>query len=212
MDGFCHSHDASQTASQTFDSCSTTNGQRPGGRKSAMTTSSHIGRSIELARNYLAEHPEEARYTDSAASAVVEDGLRCRVDGPDGATIYTDMPAGVGGESTAPSPGWFTRAGHASCEATLITMRAAELGIPLQRVEVVVDSESDDRGILAMDDEVPAGPLNMRTRVRITADGVDPHVLRELVEWADRYSPISDAIRRAVPMSVEVESAGGGVS
>lgn len=38
-------------------------------------------------------------------------------------------------------------------------MRAAELGIALQRVEVVVDSESDDRGILAMDDEVPAGPL-----------------------------------------------------
>jgi uncharacterized OsmC-like protein len=171
-----------------------------------MTTSSHIGRSIEIARNYLAEHPEEARYTDSAASAVVEDGLRCRVEGPGGATIRTDMPAGVGGESTAPSPGWFARASHASCDATLIAMRAAELGIALQRVEVIVDSESDDRGILAMDDEVPAGPLSSRIRVRITADGVDPQVLHELVEWADRHSPISDAIRRAVPLTVEVES------
>jgi uncharacterized OsmC-like protein len=112
-----------------------------------MTTSSNIGRSIESARRYLAEHPEEARYTDSVASAVLEDGLRCRVDGPNGATVYTDMPTGVGGESTAPSPGWLLRAGQASCEATLIMMRAAELGIPLQRVEVVVDSESDDRGI-----------------------------------------------------------------
>lgn len=175
-----------------------------------MTTSNHIGRSIEIARNYLAEHPEEARYTDSVASAVVENGLRCRVEGPGGAIIYTDMPAGVGGESTAPSPGWFTRAGQASCEATLISMRAAELGIPLQRVEVVVDSESDDRGILATDDEVPAGPLSSRTRVRIMADGVDPRVLHELVEWADRYSPISDAMRRAVPMSVEVEEFAGG--
>lgn len=173
-----------------------------------MTTSSHIGRSIQTARNYLAEHPEKARHTDSAASAVVEDGLRCRVEGPAGATIYTDMSAGVG-ESTGPSPGWFTRARHASCEATLITMRAAELGIALQRVEVVVDSESDDRGILAMDDEVPAGPLSSRTRVRITADGVDPQALRELVEWADRHPPISDATRRAVPMSVEIESAVG---
>ncbi len=35
-------------------------------------------------------------------------------------------------------------------------MRAAELGILLDRVEVVVDSESDDRGILAMEDDVPA--------------------------------------------------------
>ena len=173
-----------------------------------MSTSSHISKSIESARHYLAEHPEEARYTDSAASAVIEDGLRCRVDGPNGATVYTDMPAGVGGESTAPSPGWLLRAGQASCEATLIMMRAAELGILLQRVEVVVDSESDDRGLLAMDDDVPAGPLSSRTRVRITADGVEPQVLHELVEWADRYSPVSDCLRRVVPMTVEVESAG----
>jgi uncharacterized OsmC-like protein len=171
-----------------------------------MTTTNDIGRSIETARKYLADHPEEARYTDSAASAVVEDGLRCRVDGPDGATIYTDMPPGVGGRSTAPSPGWFARASHASCAATMITMRAAELGIPLQRVEVVVDSESDDRGILAIDDTVPPGPLSVRTTVRITADEVDPRTLHELVEWADRYAPISDVIRRAVPLNVEVQS------
>ena len=63
-----------------------------------MTTSSHIGQSIRLARNYLTEHPEAARYPDSAASAVVEDGLRCRVEGPGGAVMYTDMPARVGGE------------------------------------------------------------------------------------------------------------------
>jgi uncharacterized OsmC-like protein len=172
-----------------------------------MTPSGHIGRSIEAARKYLAEHPEEARYTDSAASAVVEDGLRCRVEGPNGATVYTDMPAGVGGAATAPSPGWFARAGHASCEATLISMRAAELGIVLHRVEVVVDSESDDRGILALDDQVPAGPLSLRTRVRISADGVDPQELRDLVAWADHHSPISDATRRTVPMTVEVEFA-----
>jgi uncharacterized OsmC-like protein len=130
--------------------------------------------------------PEAARCTDTAASAVIEVGLRCRVDDPNGATVCTDMPTSVGGESTAPSPGWLLRAGQASCEATLIMMRAAELGIPLQRVEVVVDSESHDRGILAMDDDVPAGPLSSRTRVRITANGVEPQVLHELVEWADR--------------------------
>jgi hypothetical protein len=31
-------------------------------------------------------------------------------------------------------------------------MRAAELGVLLQRVEVVVDSESDDRGIVPIED------------------------------------------------------------
>ena len=48
-----------------------------------MIASNHIGQAIESARRYLADHPEEARYTDSAASAVVESGLRCRVEGPE---------------------------------------------------------------------------------------------------------------------------------
>jgi hypothetical protein len=37
------------------------------------------------------------------------------------------------------------------------------------------------------------------------AEGTDPELLRELVEWADRHSPVSDAIRRAVPTTVEFE-------
>jgi hypothetical protein len=48
--------------------------------------------------------------------------------------------------------------------------------------------------------------------VRIAAEGVDPQRLLELVEWADHYSPISDLIRRAVPVNVEVESAVGELS
>lgn len=41
------------------------------------------------------------------------------------------------------------------------------------------------------------------------AEGVEPDVLHELVERADRYSPVSDALHRAVPVSVDVETAGG---
>ncbi|MGH7553092.1 MAG: OsmC family protein [Longimicrobiales bacterium] len=165
----------------------------------------HIRQSIENAKQYLSEHPDQARYTDRAATALIEAGLRCRVEGTEGALVVTDMPAGVGGEDSAPSPGWLARAAQASCDATVIAMRAAELGIPLRRLEVTVDSESDDRGLLGMDEAVPAGPLNSRIRVRIAAEGVDPERLRELVEWADRHSPVSDAIRRAVPTTIDIE-------
>jgi uncharacterized OsmC-like protein len=161
--------------------------------------------SIEHAKKYLSEHPAEARYTDRPATAVIEHGLRCRVEGSEGALVVTDMPAGVGGEASAPSPGWLARAAQASCDATVIAMRAAEQGIVLQKLEVTVDSESDDRGLLGMDEVTPAGPLSSRIRVRIAAEGIDPERLRELVEWADRHSPVSDAIRRAVPTTVEVE-------
>lgn len=166
-----------------------------------------IRESIESAKRYLTEHPEEARSTDRPAVAVLEEGLRCRVEGPEGAVVVTDMPAGVGGEASAPSPGWLRRAAQASCDATVIAMRAAELGIRLKTLEVTVDSESDDRGLLGVDDSVPAGPLSSRMRVRIAAEGVSPEALRELVEWADRHSPVSDAVRRAVPTTVEVEIA-----
>ena len=80
-----------------------------------------------------------------------------------------DMPPSVGGGGKAPSPGWFLRASHASCIATLIAMRAAEEGVVMTQLEVVVDSQSDDRGILGAADDVPAGPLSTSFRVALSA-------------------------------------------
>ncbi len=42
---------------------------------------------------------------DVPATAVVEQGLRCRIESPDGMSIYPDMPAAVGGGASANSPG-----------------------------------------------------------------------------------------------------------
>lgn len=165
----------------------------------------HIQQSIENVINYLAEHPEECRYTDSAATAVVEEGLRCRAEGPHGAMLVSDMPKAIGGGGSAPSPGWLSRAALANCDATVIAMRAAQVGVTLTTLEVTVDSESDDRGLLGMDDAIPAGPFSVHTRIRIGADGIAPERLREIVHWAEAHSPVGDALTRAVPMKVEVE-------
>ena len=164
-----------------------------------------IGDAIRAAIEYLSAHPEEVRYTDSAASAVLDGGLRVTASGPDGAAITTDMPKSVGGEGEHPSPGWLLRASQASCLATLIAMRAAEQSIDVGRVEVVVDSESDDRGILGMDASVPAGPLSSRARVTLKPRGSDRESLEALVHWADEHCPVQDAVRRAIPCTVELE-------
>jgi uncharacterized OsmC-like protein len=167
-----------------------------------------IRQSIENAVRYLSEHPENARSKDKMAVAVVEEGLRCRAEGPDGAVLITDMPKTIGGGGAAPTPGWFLRAALANCDATVIAMRAAQLGVVLSRLEVAVDSESDDRGLLGVEgsDALP-GPASMRVRVRIAADGVPPEQLRQLVGWAEAHSPVGDAVRRAVPSTIEVEVA-----
>jgi uncharacterized OsmC-like protein len=167
-----------------------------------------IGRAISAAREYLDEHPDAARSTDTAATAVIDGGLRCRVTGPNDWVAASDMSPGVGGEGRAPSPGWLLRAALASCDATLIAMEAAEAGIELSRLEVVVDSESDDRGLLGMDDGIPAGPLRTRVRITVAAEGVAADTLRDLVASARRHSPVDDALQRTVPVSVDVQVAG----
>lgn len=163
-----------------------------------------IRQSVEAVIKHLTEHPEEARSIDRAATAVVEKDMRCRVEHPSG-IVFSDMGTALGGGATAPSPGWLLRAAQASCDATMIALRAAQLGVTLKRVEVTVDSESDDRGLLGMDDSIPAGPLSSRTHIRVVADGQQAKVLREIIEWAEAHSPVSGAIRRAIPSKVDLE-------
>jgi uncharacterized OsmC-like protein len=164
-----------------------------------------IRNAIQSASDYLAQHPDEATYTDSAATARLAGGLVVQVAGPNGAAITTDMVPSVGGTATAPSPGWLLRAAEASCVATLIAMRAATLGIMLDNLEVVVDSESDDRGLLGIAD-VPAGPLSGRVRIRLTAAGAEPGTLEEIAQWGVKHCPVCDALERAVPITVEVST------
>lgn len=163
-----------------------------------------IGESIESAISYLTDHPNEARYTDSVARATLGDSLRVTVVGPGDESIETDMPGGVGGLGEHPSPGWLFRAAIASCVASTIGMEAARAGIELTSLQVEVDSESDDRGILGMHPDLPAGPLSTAVRVRGVADGVDPETLADVLERGASRCPVCDATKRAVDVSVEI--------
>jgi uncharacterized OsmC-like protein len=168
-----------------------------------------IREKLNAAVDYVTAHPTEAQYTDSPATARLSatQGLRVNVDGPDGATITTDMPTSVGGSNSNASPGWYLRAAEASCVATLIAMRAAHEGIAYESLEVTVDSESDDRGILGIDENVPSGPLHTRVRVRvreIVVDDEDDNIWDAIVEWAVEHCPVTDAVRRAVPLTYEI--------
>jgi len=163
---------------------------------------SDVKGSIERAVAYLTEHPDEARYTDSSATARLGDSLRVEVEGSSGERLVTDMPGAIGGRGEHPSPGWLFRAAVASCVASTVGMEAAREGIDLGDVEVVVDSESDDRGMLGMDESVPAGPLSMRIRVRASGDASERAT--EVAERGAARCPVCDATKRAVEVSLEL--------
>lgn len=163
-------------------------------------STSQIRQSVEQLAAHFAAHPQSAVSQDKPAMATVLDGLRCQAVGPKGATLITDMPAPIGGGNSAPTPGWYLRAAFANCDATMIALRAAQLGITLSTLEVTVSGRSDNRGLLGIADAdgVPAGPLELRLDVRIAADGVAAQTLREIVDWAQAHSPVGDALRRGL--------------
>ena len=89
--------------------------------------------------------------------------------------------------------------------ATVIAMRAAQLGLTLDALKVSVSSESDVRGLLGTDEKVPAGLDGMRLHVQIGAAGASPEQLREIVSWADSHSPVGCTARGAQSTALEVE-------
>jgi uncharacterized OsmC-like protein len=162
---------------------------------------------IERVSAVISAQPGKGRTKGVPASARLLDGLRCEVHGPNAEIVTTDMPPAMGGSASGPNPGWLLRAALASCNATAIAMRAAKLGISLTQLEVTVESESDNRGLLGLDDEVSAGLSGIRMRVKIAAKGSAAAELREVVEWADAHSPVGCTVRGSAPYALELDIA-----
>ena len=165
-----------------------------------------IRNAIETASGYLKENPDAAAATDAAATAVLEEGLRFRVEGPKG-DVTSDMAESVGGGATAPTPAWLLRAALASCDASLVAMEAARDGVELTELTVAVESDSDFRGILGVDDTLRPGPLAVRVRIQVAATNATDDQLREIVQRAESRSPVRDALERQMAMSTEVVTA-----
>jgi len=169
-----------------------------------MSTTS-ISEALEKTGNAIATDPAKAHVKAAPATARLLDGLRCEVTGPKGEIVITDMPPAVGGASSGAAPGWLLRGAIASCTATVIAMRAASLGVHLKTLEVTVESESDQRGMLGLDERVSAAFTAMRVRVKIGADNVPPDELRTLAQWGDAHSPVACTVRNSPVTAVEVE-------
>jgi uncharacterized OsmC-like protein len=169
-----------------------------------MSTAS-ISESLQKMGDVFAADPERAHSKGVPATARLVNGLRFDVSGPGGEKVSTDMPAALGGAASAPAPGWLLRAATASCTATVMAMRAARLGFELSTLEVTVQSEADQRGLLGLDEKVSAAFTTMRILVKIGADGVDPDELRGLASWGDDHSPVACTVRETPLTTVDVE-------
>jgi uncharacterized OsmC-like protein len=163
-----------------------------------------IGKAVRKVESYLQSQSSPGPQADVPANATIEDGLRCRIEAPDGSAIYTDMPRSVGGSATANSPGWHLRAALASCDATLLAMRAARLGLKLDSIGVRVEATSDGRGMF-LDENISPGSADMRLTFKIGASDVSTEQIKELVDWVEQHSPVAADITRAVELQSDIE-------
>lgn len=84
-------------------------------------------------------------------------------------------------------------------------MRAARMGIRLDRIEVRVEASSDGRGMF-LDEGICPGSSEIRIVFNVTAQGVSREQIQELVHWVATHAPVGNDISRAVEMFVELKT------
>ena len=143
----------------------------------------------------------------TAITTVRVRGASTACDIEDGAwKLVADMDKNSGGESLGPDPGVLVRAGLGSCLAIGYALWAARMEIPLDDVQVTIESDYDARGMYAVGDSVSPGWGALRCTVAISSPAPEERI-REMVDAADRHSPVLDDITRALAVRRELRIA-----
>jgi uncharacterized OsmC-like protein len=151
-----------------------------------------VERNVEV----LTLKPARGRFTRATRARLIG-SLRCEIEeGP--WKFSADMPAKVGGDDTAPTPGALGRGALASCLTIGIATWAARLGVPIDALEVEVQVDFDARGELGVGRVLP-GYTEVRYVVKVGSPASRPE-LDNLLALAERHSPYLDVFGRAMAL------------
>lgn len=135
--------------------------------------------------------------------ATLEPGLACKVtDGP--YTLSVGMTEKYGGAGGSPNPGVLGRGAVASCLTIGLSMWAARMGIPLERLEVTVEADYDVRGELGVVDEIRPGYLAMRYHILVESPAPEEEV-RAWLDVGTRTSSWLDNLANPMPLSGTID-------
>ena len=138
-------------------------------------------------------NPEKAGSTIMTTGRV-ENGLVCTVQQGKFSTVM-DLGRGMGGDASAPSPGFYARAAIAGCVAMAIKMLAARECLEFASVEVTVETDFDDGALFGLG-EASAAPAETRVNIDI-ASGEPAEFVHDLVGRALEMDPWYLALRDA---------------
>ena len=116
-----------------------------------------------------------------------------------------DMAEAIGGDGSAPTPGFFIRTGLVGCIAIGIKLTAAREGIDIGAIDVGVEMDFDDGAMLGVGDN-SAAPLE--TRLIITVESTTPwEEVEAMIGRALECDPYFLALRDAQSVTTRLVSA-----
>lgn len=105
------------------------------------------------------------------------------------------------GHNEGANPVEFLLHALAGCVTTTTVLHATARGINIRRLSTELRGSIDLQGLLALDDDVPAGYRGITIDMEIEADCSDEEI-EELLETARGHSPVCTTVCRPVPVTL----------
>ena len=112
-----------------------------------------------------------------------------------------DEPPVLLGQDNGANPVEQVLHGLAGCLTTSLVYHAAARGIRIDEVESTYEGDLDLHGFLGMDPKVRNGFQQVRVTFKVKGDAPQEK-LQELVELAQKRSPVFDMLSHGVPVKV----------
>lgn len=117
---------------------------------------------------------------------------------------HEDEPSVLLGNNQGASPVEYVLVALSGCLTSSLIAHAAARGVRIDSVESKLEGDIDLRGFLGMTDEVRRGFENIRVTFRIKSDA-PREKLQELVELAQKRSPVFDIVSNPTAVKVTIE-------
>ena len=108
------------------------------------------------------------------------------------------------GEDQGPNPVEYLLAGLIGCLTSSLVYHAAARGITIKGIKSRLEGDIDLRGFLGLSPDVKVGYENIRVYFKIDAD-LSEAQKEELIQMAQKYSPVFNTVANPTPVSVNLE-------
>jgi uncharacterized OsmC-like protein len=116
-----------------------------------------------------------------------------------------DEPPVLLGKDLGANPVEYALAALNGCLTTTLIYHAAAQGIKIEEVESTLSGDLDIQGLLGMSEKVRNGYEKIKVTFKVKADASEEKI-KELVDLAQKRSPVFDIISHPTPIEVSVQN------